>query len=141
MTDKTYFRGLRWDTVMHGRTLGWWKTELYNAQATEYGWTAPAPGCEKFGAEIIGLSVWAMRNAEDVDYNEGELAHAVHEEWANTYRHWRDHPPPAPWLQPANALGDERRDRCAGLRYADLPEDEKAKDMFIVREFLRRIGQ
>ena len=50
-------------------------------------------------ADIIASAVFAMQNTNDIDNNEGELAHQVHGALQSTYKLWIEQPPDSPYFK------------------------------------------
>lgn len=65
-----------------------------------------------------------------------DIAARIHDGWVINYVFWRDNKPfenSKLYKKPASPLGDERRNKCAQTKFADLPKDEKDKDRIIAR--------
>jgi hypothetical protein len=63
------------------------------------------------------------------------IAEMVHNGWVCNYTFWRDNKPfedpSGNYKKPYTPLGDERRNACASTPFAQLPQDEKDKDLII----------
>lgn len=135
--QKPWSQDVGYDLIIEGRTLREWVDLVYKYECNQRKWKYMKLALGSFGAEIIAVSVLAMRNADDVNENEYQLATQVHQAWSRAYVHWRDHPPPIPpYRLPYNPLGDDHRNQCASLTFSNLSDEEKEKDLIVVEAFL-----
>ncbi len=125
----------------YGKPLSEWVYLTHKFMSEQMGWeiTHLFPGT--FGYDNFAHSVaHALLNRERFIE---DMARLVHEGWIHNYIWWRDN---KPWLinskyrQPWSPLGDPRREECARLDYADLPEEEKRKDQYIASFLLQSSG-
>lgn len=108
-----------------------WVQAVNNHMSCTYGWKPSALQPGAFGYDNMCMSIGRLFQNLTFDV---EIASAiVHEAWIENYTYWVTHKPwkGGEYKKPKNALGDERRERCAATKYADLPEDEKDKDRII----------
>jgi hypothetical protein len=116
----------------------------YNSDANGWGRYELIPGL--FGFDCLAhacartfkyIDTWELDNdgIPEIEF----LAGMVHDAWVDVYVFWRGN---KPWetsdvyKRPKNKLGDERRDGLC-VPYAELPPQEKAKDVIIAEYFLR----
>jgi uracil-DNA glycosylase len=88
-----------------------------------------------FGYDNMCMSIGRL--FQNLTFDVEAAADIVHEAWIENYTFWVNN---EPWThpngafrKPKNALSNERRNKCAATKYADLPEDEKEKDRTIAR--------
>jgi hypothetical protein len=70
------------------------------------------------------------------------IARLVHEGWCINYVFWRDNKPfeeNKNYDKPYQPLGDDRRNKCAQLKYNELDKDEQAKDIIIAEYIVSMI--
>lgn len=125
-------------TSYHGKPLKEWieKVHAHLSQKSNWEYRPLQPGT--FGYDNMACSIARVFEAEtDVKtLSLEEIASHVHDGWIENYVYWRDNQPwktSAHFKAPFNALGDERRNKCASLKFSDLPVDEQEKDMVIAR--------
>jgi uracil-DNA glycosylase len=99
--------------------------------ANLYGWKSICqPG--QFGFDNMCMSIGRLFQNFTVDVE--TASHIVHEAWIENYTYWvKNKPWERGYKKPKNALGDERREKCASTKYVDLPESEKEKDRIIAK--------
>jgi len=133
---------LSFDAVVRGRTLRAWAMLAHDALAAANGWASGPPRTNTFGFNNLVASAARLLEAPDTapDMALEVAAARVHDGWITNYVYWRDHAPyttrPDAFARPRYPLDDARRNACAAAAYADLPEEEKAKDRVIARVLL-----
>lgn len=113
------------------KPLSTWTTEALAA----LGWTATAPP-GTFQYDFIAASMDALLEAVEAgETDEKTLMLATHSGWAETYLYWRDNEPwtTTKYKKPVKALGDAERNKSATTVFADLYDDEKERNMILVR--------
>ncbi len=80
-----------------------------------------------------------MRDNEKKNINTNQLCEIIHDGWVENYIYWRDN---TPWIgtlynKPNKPINDERRNQCAILKFHELSEDEKDKDIIIANFILQ----
>lgn len=121
----------KYDHPFNTIPLSDWVQAVNNHMSCTYGWKPSALQPGAFGYDNMCMSIGRLFQNLTFDV---EIASAiVHEAWIENYTYWVTHKPwkGSEYKKPKNALGDERRERFAATKYADLPEDEKDKDRVI----------
>ena len=121
----------KYDHPFNTIPLSDWVQAVNNHMSCTYGWKTSALQPGAFGYDNMCMSIGRLFQNLTFDV---EIASAiVHEAWIENYTYWVTHKPwkGSEYKKPKNALGDERRERFAATKYADLPEDEKDKDRVI----------
>jgi len=127
-------------TVFYGKHLREW-VEIVDAYVTKQSkWdarplTPGAFGYDNFAVSIATFFALYITGIRDKQ----ELAAAVHDGWATNYIWWRETVPQPPYRLPYTPLGDERRNMLAHTPFTRLPDDEKAKDVWVVEAILAAI--
>lgn len=122
-------------TKVAGRTLAEWVDVLHRYNCTQRKWEYKPLQSGAFGFEILAVSVLALSGAAPQTDREA-LGALVHAAWCAAYLYWRNNPPGPPYRLPYVALGDKQRDECAMLSFADLPTNERTKDLIVVDGFM-----
>jgi uracil-DNA glycosylase len=92
-----------------------------------------------FGYDSMCMSIGRL--FQNLTFDVETASDIVHEAWIENYTYWTANKPwkgsathaKGVYRKPKNAFGDERHERCAATKYADLPDDEKEKDRIIAR--------
>lgn len=113
--------------------LSEWVQAVNNHMSCTYGWKATPLQPGAFGYDNMCMSIGRL--FQNLTFDVEIASDIVHEAWIENYTYWVTHKPwkGGEYRKPKNALGDERRERCAATKYADLPEDEKHKHRVIGR--------
>lgn len=148
MATVTANQKYKYDQTYHGHTLDQWIQLVHknNAEVNKWKYFPLKKGA--FGYDNLAISLvylflkggdFLQKDCEHVN----QLADLVHKGWIENYTYWRDN---QPWLtnnnyfKPAQALGDDRRNLCASTEFADLPEEEKVKDVDIATYVCKNLG-
>lgn len=85
----------------------------------------------KFDDKLLQMSAYTETDVQ-------QLAEYIHDGWCINYIYWRDHQPylSGNYIAPYSPLGDDRRNACALTPYAELPVDEKEKDVILAKYVL-----
>jgi hypothetical protein len=118
--------------VLCGLSLAEWldRVEQHLARA------ANRPACSvnrsTLQADVLASAVLAMRNVEDIEGNEGELAHQVHWALQKTYECWTRRPPPEPYFKSRLLERDPSAGRAYCGEFSKLgPEQRKTIDSIV----------
>lgn len=136
----------RYDRVVCGKPLSEWVNLVHRYMSDKSGWKyfPLSPGAFGYDNLVVSIAELLINiSARDNEFSRllictstvDYLAHHVHEGWVKNYTYWRDNSPflaDPSYKKPAKPLGDERRNMCASLKYDDLPQDEKDKDIMVV---------
>ena len=123
--------------VYNGKTLGEWVNLNHRENCRVNGWASTQLRAGAFGFDNIACSLVYFFEQYKTLQDDTSLASAVHNGWIENYLYWRDN---KPWLgagknvyfKAAKPIGDKQRDMCATTPFADLPQEEKDKDMVFV---------
>lgn len=115
-----------------------WIARVHAHMSKESGWEYRPLQPGTFGYDGVACSIARVFNAKNTvdQMSLEEIASHVHDGWVENYVYWRDN---TPWINsnlykpPYSPLGDERRNKCAALKFSDLPADEQEKDLVIAR--------
>jgi hypothetical protein len=121
------------------RTYAEWVNLVHTQHCEFNGWSLSKLSPGTFGYDNLVISVDVV-TANFRNLNVSQLAELVHTAWCDNYIYWRDTPIRHGYKMPFNKLGDHRRNQCAITAFADLPDDEKQKDIAIVRIILSLIA-
>lgn len=132
------------DEMYFSKSLGEWIRLVHKDLSEKSGWgpIVLKPGMFGFDniAMSIGFAFGRMIENEFEHLNRDEklelIADRVHEGWRANYIFWRDNKPSLPYKSPASPLGDDRRNNLSVKTFAQLPENEKEKDLIIARFLL-----
>ena len=146
----------KYDEIIKGKKLSDWVQELNKYNSIKNGWRVSHlnEGCFGFDnlATCFGI-VMKLINKEDLSslsltlplplpltlpLTLTNIAEKIHDAWIINYIYWRDNIKtiPSNYTKPAKPLNDERRNNCAKLKFSDLPDDEKEKDLILAQFFL-----
>jgi hypothetical protein len=144
--EPTHTANMKYDyysTLYDGKTLYDLVQDLhkYNCEYNKWDFHSLNPGC--YGFDTLAVCIgFVFENLPNFLYKDlDEIADVVHKAWAVNYIYWRDNEPylnqTFNYRKPFKPLADERRNYCARTNYIDLPEDEKEKDMVVVRWLIK----
>jgi hypothetical protein len=129
-----------YDDEFFGVEINEYVDNIHKKMSEHYKWKYSPLKKYSFGYDNL---INSIGKALDYSFNKNgqvtidELADMVHKGWIDNYTFWRDEKPymtsMSLYIKPYNALGDERRDKCASTEYKDLPEEEKEKDLLIAK--------
>jgi hypothetical protein len=133
----------QYNCMFMGMSLDHWVQSVHKHNATINHWNYFPLKKGAFGYDNLAISIGDVF----VNYSKLEnilaetdlidmLAETIHIGWTENYLYWRDHQPwlkNADYTKPAQSLGDARRNLCAETDFAQLPEDEKLKDISIAK--------
>lgn len=126
-----------YDRMLGGKSLSDWVQAAHKYNCEKSGWNHHPLRPGAFGFDNLACSIGYVFDA-GIDQSVDQIADWVHRGWCLNYIYWRDNKPyesDSRYTKPYNPIGDSRRDTCARTAFADLPEDEQAKDR-IIAEFL-----
>lgn len=129
----------KYDHPFNTIPLSDWVQTVNNHMSYTYGWKASSLQPGAFGYDNMCMSIGRL--FQNLTFDVEAASDIVHEAWIENYTYWVTNKPwngsathsKGVYRKPKNALGDERRERCAATKYADLPDDEKEKDRVIAR--------
>ena len=125
-----------YNEVYGNRKLSEWADICHRELSRESKWKYIPLKPGSFGFDNMIMSIGYL--FENFTENTIEhLADLIHQGWAINYIYWRDNKPKSPYISPAKALGDKRRNDCAIIGYQNLPDDEKDKDRIIARTLMK----
>lgn len=119
-------------TKFMDKPLSTWTSEALAA----LGWTGATVAPGTFQYDFVAASMASLLKAVEAgETDEKMLVLAAHSGWAETYLHWRDAEPwtEAKYKKPTKAFGDAERNKSAIAALADFYDDEKERNMIMVR--------
>lgn len=122
----------KYDSPFNTIPLKDWVQVVNAHMACAYNWKSIPLQPGSFGFDNMCMSIGRL--FQNLTFDVELASDIVHEAWIENYTFWVSN---KPWVfgyrKPKNTLRDERRERCAATKYADLPDEEKEKDRVIAR--------
>jgi hypothetical protein len=142
-TSTTANKQFKYDQIFNGLKLSSLVDSCHKALSEKSNWKYNPLQPGLFGYDNMAMSIGhALSNKTDKT-TLNELANLIHEGWVINYLYWRDNKPydsNSFYKKPFNALGDDRRNKCAETKFADLDKEEQDKDIVIAQHLSDVLG-